>query len=87
MVATMVVRTMVTKSKDSWSLQLPEFTLPWKSHKGRNDVEFPHRAPFASVSLNTPPPGTRDPLEDDRKAQPIDNYDIARQLEDTTNGK
>jgi solute carrier family 25 (mitochondrial phosphate transporter), member 23/24/25/41 len=83
----MMVTTMVTKSKDSWSLQLPELSFPWKSHEGRNDVKFPHCALFTSVSLNMPPPVTRDPLEHDRKARPTDNCNITRQLEDVVKGK
>jgi solute carrier family 25 (mitochondrial phosphate transporter), member 23/24/25/41 len=89
MAATMAVATMVTKSKESWSLHLPELTLPWNSQEGRNGVEFPHRALFASISLNRPPPAARDPLEHDTRARPrpTDNCDIARQLEAMMKGK
>jgi solute carrier family 25 (mitochondrial phosphate transporter), member 23/24/25/41 len=87
MAATMAVTTMVTKTKESWSLQLPELVLPWNLHEGRNDVEFPRRSLFASISLNTPPPVVRDLLEHDMKARPADNCDITRQLEAVAKGK
>ncbi|KAK3152442.1 hypothetical protein QOZ80_2BG0158910 [Eleusine coracana subsp. coracana] len=64
MAAMMAVATMVTKSKESWSLQ-----LPWISREVKTGIVFPRQALFASVSLNTPPP-----------ARPADNCDVARQL-------
>lgn len=75
MAATMAVTTMATKSKESWSLQLPELALPWTSRDGKNGIEFPRQALFASVSLNTPPAA-----HDARAARPADNCDVARQL-------
>jgi solute carrier family 25 (mitochondrial phosphate transporter), member 23/24/25/41 len=89
MAATMAVATMVTKSKESWSLHLSELALPWNSHEGRNSVEFPRCALFASVSLNTPLLEACDPLEHDTRARPrpTDNYDIACQLEAVVKGK
>ncbi|TVU02508.1 hypothetical protein EJB05_51993, partial [Eragrostis curvula] len=65
----MAVTTMVTKSKESWSLQFPEFAFPWNSREDKSHVQFHRRAPFASVSLDMPPP-----------ARPADNCDVARQL-------
>ncbi|KAK3156307.1 hypothetical protein QOZ80_2AG0105450 [Eleusine coracana subsp. coracana] len=65
----MAVTTMVTKSKESWSLQLPELSFPWISREVKTGIVFPRQALFASVSLNTPPP-----------ARPADNCDVARQL-------
>lgn len=83
MAATMAVTTMVTKSKESWTLQLPEIALPWKPRGGgKAELEFPRRAMFASVGLSACPgvaPG-RDPRERGAKAGPADNCDIARQL-------
>ncbi|GJM90550.1 hypothetical protein PR202_ga06841 [Eleusine coracana subsp. coracana] len=67
--SSMAVTTMVTKSKESWSLQLPELSFPWISREVKTGIVFPRQALFASVSLNTPPP-----------ARPADNCDVARQL-------
>ncbi|CAN6246749.1 unnamed protein product [Urochloa humidicola] len=80
MAATMAVTTMVTKSKESWSLQLPELSLPWKPRGGNNkaELEFPRRAMFASVGLSACPgvaPGAKQ-----QAGGPADNCDIARQL-------
>ncbi|KAL6888860.1 hypothetical protein ACP4OV_009886 [Aristida adscensionis] len=81
MAATMAVATMVTRSKESWSLPVPELALPWSSREGRNDVVFPRRALFASVGLDvSPPAAARDPPEHGAKARPADNCDVARQL-------
>jgi len=83
MAATMAVTTMVTRSKESWSLQVPTVSLPWKPRCGKNGLEFPRRAMFASVGLNVCPgvPAGRDPREPDPKApRPADNCDVARQL-------
>ncbi|KAL6630034.1 hypothetical protein ACP70R_029799 [Stipagrostis hirtigluma subsp. patula] len=79
MAATMAVTTMVTKSKESWSLPLPELALPWSSREGKTDLGFPRRPLFASVGLDVSP-AARDPREHDAKARPADNCDIARQL-------
>jgi hypothetical protein len=83
MAATMAVTTMVTKSKESWTLQLPELSLPWKPRGGgKAELEFPRRAMFASVGLSACPgvvPG-RDPRERGATSGPADNCDIARQL-------
>ncbi|CAN6237489.1 unnamed protein product [Urochloa humidicola] len=83
MAATMAVTTMVTKSKESWSLQLPELALPWKPRGGNNkaELEFPRRAMFASVGLSACP-GVAPGREHGAKqgAGPADNCDIARQL-------
>ncbi|CAL5023325.1 unnamed protein product [Urochloa decumbens] len=79
MAATMAVTTMVTKSKESWSLQLPELALPWKPRGGNKaELEFPRRAMFASVGLSACPgvaPGAKQ-----QAGGPADNCDIARQL-------
>ncbi|CAN6243491.1 unnamed protein product [Urochloa humidicola] len=79
MAATMAVTTMVTKSKESWSLQLPEISLPWKPRGGNKaELEFPRRAMFASVGLSACPgvaPGAKQAA-----GGPADNCDIARQL-------
>ncbi|XP_066318154.1 adenine nucleotide transporter BT1, chloroplastic/amyloplastic/mitochondrial-like [Miscanthus floridulus] len=83
MAATMAVTTMVTRSKETWSLQVPTVSLPWKPRCGKNGLEFPRRAMFASVGLNVCPgvPAGRDPREPDPKApRPADNCDVARQL-------
>ncbi|XP_062217618.1 adenine nucleotide transporter BT1, chloroplastic/amyloplastic/mitochondrial-like [Phragmites australis] len=82
MAATMAVTTMVTKNKENWSLPLPELAFPWNSRGGKNDLEFPRRALFASVGLNVCPgaAAARDPREHDVKARPADNCDVARQL-------
>jgi hypothetical protein len=82
MAATMAVTTMVTKSKESWSLQLPKLALPSKPRGGKTELEFSCRAMFASVGLNAcsgVAPG-HDPREHNVKARPADNCDIARQL-------
>ncbi|PAN04612.1 hypothetical protein PAHAL_1G079200 [Panicum hallii] len=89
MAATMAVMTTVTKSKESWSLQLPKLALPWKPLDGKTELEFPRRAMFASVNLSAcsgVAPG-RDPLEHNTKARPADNCDIARQLGVTVPGE
>jgi len=83
MAATMAVTTMVTRSKETWSLQVPTVSLPWKPRCGKDGLEFPRRAMFASVGLNVCPgvPAGRDPREPDPKApRPADNCDVARQL-------
>jgi hypothetical protein len=85
----MAVMTTVTKSKESWSLQLPKLALPWKPLDGKTELEFPRRAMFASVNLSAcsgVAPG-RDPLEHNTKARPADNCDIARQLGVTVPGE
>ncbi|RLN09884.1 adenine nucleotide transporter BT1, chloroplastic/amyloplastic/mitochondrial-like [Panicum miliaceum] len=69
----MEVTTMVTKSKESWSLQLPKLALPWKPLGGKTELEFPRRAMFAS--------------EHSTKARAADNCDIARQLGATVPGE
>ena len=85
----MAVTTMVTKSKESWSLQLPKLALPSKPRGGKTELEFSCRAMFASVGLNAcsgVAPG-HDPREHNVKARPADNCDIARQLGVTVPGE
>ncbi|CAL4970735.1 unnamed protein product [Urochloa decumbens] len=80
MAATMAVTTMVTKSKESWSLQLPELSLPWKPRVGNKaELEFPRRAMFASVGLSACP-GVAPHGAKQQAGGPADNCDIARQL-------
>nr|CAB3449259.1 unnamed protein product [Digitaria exilis] len=80
----MAVTTMVTKSKESWSLQLPELSLPsWKPRGSKAELEFPRRAMFASIGLSSCP----GPIDHGAKARPADNCDIARQLGAAVSGE